>query len=261
MIDKIKSILKIILLNTLPRLYKRLFYADISKLNTEGIKSMKRGEPEMLILDQIVPNNRPAFDIGANYGDYTFLLEKLIPPNLIYAFEPIPELSKRLSKVFPQVNILEFAVSNDDASAIFKIPKVKYKVLYSRGTLQTHLTEENETGQYTIRVDTLTLDSFSQQYNISDLGFIKIDVEGNELNVIKGGLNTIKKYKPVILVEIEQRHHSVNINEIIEFIKNLMYSCYYLNEKLELTELMENAVNLQTSKKVYINNFIFLPEK
>jgi len=204
---------------------------------------------------------RPAFDIGANYGDYTFLLEKLIPPNLIYVFEPIPELSKRLRKVFPQMNILEFAVSNDNASAKFKIPKVNRKVLYARGTLQTHLTEENETGKYTIRVDTLTLDSFSQKHNITDVGFIKIDVEGNELNVIKGGLNTIKKYKPFILVEIEQRHHSENINEIIDFIKSLMYSCYYLNEKLELKELVGNAVNLQTSKTVYINNFIFIPEK
>ena len=40
----------------------------------------------------------------------------------------------------------------------------------------------------------------------NDIGFIKIDVEGHEKNVIQGGLDTIKKNKPVLLIEIEEKH-------------------------------------------------------
>ena len=50
------------------------------------------------------------------------------------------------------------------------------------------------------------------------IGFIKIDVERHEKNVIQGGIKTVKNNKPVLLVEIEERHTKTSIIEIITFI-------------------------------------------
>ena len=63
------------------------------------------------------------------------------------------------------------------------------------------------------------------------IGFIKIDVEGHELEVIKGAKNHIDKYKPVLLVEIEKRHSRRNADESISYIERLGYKCFYLKNK------------------------------
>ena len=59
----------------------------------------------------------------------------------------------------------------------------------------------------------ITLD----EYNFShEIGFIKIDVEGHELEIIRGGKNFLKNHKPVMLIEIEERHAGKNPIDIID---------------------------------------------
>lgn len=260
MIENIKDILKKILLELFPALYKRLFYKNLNHLDVERIIK-KRKEREMLVLNKIVPKDKPVFDIGANYGDYTYLLEKIVPANKIYAFEPIPDLYKRLKKVFPKSNIFDFALSNYEGIATFKIPYVNNKMLKSRGTLQLQIKEKNETSKTIIDVNTITLDKFLENHKLDAIGFIKIDVEGNELNVIKGGVNTIKKYKPTLMIEIEQRHHQEKITHILDMITDLNYSCYFVNKDLNLTKLNVDPVSLQNNNELYVNNFIFIPKE
>jgi len=255
--NRIKLILKAALLILSPPFYKYLFYYDLR--NFLKTNKSKNKEPEMFILNKLVIKDKIALDVGANYGSYTYLLERLIPSDKIYAFEPIPKLYNRLKKVFPKVNVFDFALSDSTGIAKFKIPQMNHKIFYSRGTLQTNIVETNETGRVEINVNTIALDSFVEKNNIGDIGFIKIDVEGNEMNVIKGGLRTIKKNKPVMQIEIEQRHHKEDINGIIDSIKEFGYNCFYLNDKIELERLNKNALDLQLSNDSYTNNFIFLP--
>ena len=84
------------------------------------------------------------------------------------------------------------------------------------------------------------------------IGFIKIDVEGHELEVIEGALNTIKMNKPVLLIEIEERHSKRMVNESIKYIKNIGYNCYFeKNKELISVEKLKN-INEEF-------NFFFLP--
>lgn len=65
-------------------------------------------------------------------------------------------------------------------------------------------------------VEVRTLDS----YNFKDINVIKIDVEGYEFNVIKGGINTIKKYKPLIQIEVvehQYKKYDYTIQNVIDF--------------------------------------------
>ena len=86
------------------------------------------------------------------------------------------------------------------------------------------------------------------------IGFIKIDVEGHEQNVLIGGQALIKENKPVMVIEIEERHTKKPIKDTINFIKNLNYDCYYLSG--------DNMINIdEIYPKNPENNFIFLPKK
>ena len=85
---------------------------------------------------------------------------------------------------------------------------------------------------------------------IKNIGFIKIDVEGHELEVIKGAKETINKYNPILLVEIEKRH-SKESEETINFINNLGYECFFTSEK--------NLIPINKLKDKSFENNYFLP--
>ena len=64
------------------------------------------------------------------------------------------------------------------------------------------------------KINVKNLDS----YKFKDIGLIKIDVEGYELNVFKGGIKTLKKWKPIILFE----EHNIN-SKVFKFLRSLNY--------------------------------------
>ena len=84
------------------------------------------------------------------------------------------------------------------------------------------------------------------------IGFVKIDAEGHEKDILKGAKEIIKKRKPNLLVEIEERYTNEKIENTIEFINNLGYKSYFL-EKNNLIKT-EKLRNFNTK-----NNYIFLP--
>ena len=75
----------------------------------------------------------------------------------------------------------------------------------------------------------------------NNIGFIKIDVEGHEENVLNGAIEIIKRNKPVLLVEIEEKHSKKNVQESLNFINSLGYKSYYLSGfNLESTNKLNN---------------------
>ena len=122
--------------------------------------------------------------------------------------------------------------------------------LYKLGAATMH--PDNEVMQYKkFPIMTAKLDDIKINNKI---GFIKIDVEGHEKNVLIGGQALIKENKPVMVIEIEERHTKKPIKETINFIKNLNYDCYYLSG--------DKMINIdEIYPKNPENNFIFLPKK
>jgi hypothetical protein len=105
-----------------------------------------------------------------------------------------------------------------------------------------------------------TLDSYHY-----DLDLIKIDVEGRELAVIEGAVDTILRRKPHLSVEIEQRHISKLIDEIFDFILQQGYDGFLLsNGSLNPSSKFSHSVNQEpyldeVTQKLYVNSFIFKP--
>jgi FkbM family methyltransferase len=163
------------------------------------------------------------------------------------------------------MNISAVALSDENTTAQFKVPIIKGKMVASRGTLNTSYKEKDEENSYTETVKVVKLDDWAKSKNIQKIDFIKIDVEGNEMKTLFGGKETIQKFRPTLMVEMEQRHHEQPIwNEISE-VESWGFNANYLNRKTftleKLTEeILTKNISDEKNKTDYINNIIFLPK-
>lgn len=149
-------------------------------------------EPELVWIMEHLHKNAVVLEIGANVGTYIFQYQKKLKNDNIIAFEPNKELHKRLMRIFPKMRILCLALSDENTYAEFKIPVINGKKIASRGTLQTNFQEKNEEKTILQQVKVIRLDDWAALEHIHRIDFIKIDVEGNEMQTLKGAKQTIK---------------------------------------------------------------------
>ncbi|MPS72678.1 MAG: FkbM family methyltransferase [Chryseobacterium sp.] len=245
-----------------PPYYKNRFFKKLNGLTAHNLLERKV-EPEFLWIKDTLAKDAVFIDVGANVGAYVYTLEKHLNPENIFAFEPNQRLYKRLKRLFPKVNLFSLALSDISTIAEFKIPVINGEKIHTRGTLQTSIREKNEEKTILQKVEVKPLDELN--LNPPKLDFIKIDVEGNEMQTLRGARKTIEKYKPILMVEMEQRHHNENLWTLISEIVGWGYSANYLDRgTLQPKILTDEFLNQQNPDNVknykdYINNIIFLP--
>ena len=238
---------------------KNLFLSESYLLKKRAERFYKKQtEREIYYLPNLINKSLASVDIGVYRGVYSYFLSK--ESEYVYAFEANPLLIKKLKKGFQKyknITIENLAISSSQGFTNLKIPfrnqiidYSDYEELYQLGTATIH--EKNNlanTDFKTFEIEKMNLDSYRFDHKI---GFIKIDVEGHELDIIKGAKNLILKDKPNLMVEIEQKHTGIPNIEIIKEIKELDYECYFLNNHFRL-----EVVNQQNIKTISNNNFIF----
>ncbi len=245
-----------------PGFYKSRFFKKLKGLTASNLL-VRKVEPEFLWVKEILSQDAVFMDVGSNVGAYLYILENHLSPENIFAFEPNYQLFRRLKRLFPKVQLFSVALSDVSTVAEFKIPVINGEKVHTRGTLQTSIKEKNEEKTIVQRVEVKPLDDLD--LNLKNLDFIKIDVEGNEMQTLRGARKTIEKYKPILMVEMEQRHHRDNLWTLITEIANWGYSVNYLDRQtLKPTLLTEEFLNQQNpdhikNYKDYINNIIFIP--
>lgn len=143
-------------------------------------------------------------DVGANVGIYTWEVHKICPQIKIFSFEPDPMNLELLgitveSNDLNSIKIFPYALSNQSKKTDF----MQDELTSATGTLSTDTTpwiEQYLNGKSKkITIETKTMDGLIGIKNHPKL--VKIDVEGHEYEVIQGGLNTIKKQKPLLIFE------------------------------------------------------------
>ena len=243
--------------------FKNLFFFSESFLLRRRAERylQNQTEPEICILDDLVSQDRASIDIGIYRGIYSYHLLKC--SEFVYAFEANSLLMDKIKKSFKNINnikIENLAISSSSGIAELKIPfrdkKVEYdyEQKYQLGIASIH--SENDLGNlsyHSINVKKIALDEYQFKHKI---GFIKIDVEGHELDIIRGAKNLLKRDKPNLLVEIEERHTGISPEQVIREIKGHGYKCFILGKNFILEE-----VGVERDFKFKNNNFIFIPNK
>jgi FkbM family methyltransferase len=164
-------------------------------------KCAQFGEPELRILGDLVAPGCRALDIGANRGYYSYALSKIA--GQVEAFEPHPDLARFLRrKLGRRVHIHEVALSNHSGSAMLRIPQVDAGVDVHYNSSIRNVYAFDKYIETPVKV--MTLDEFAYD----DVGFIKIDVEGADMDVIEGGRLTIARNRPNMVVEITAHTHA-----------------------------------------------------
>jgi len=218
------------------------------------------GEVELRLLRRLADRNRGAVDVGAHKGVYTYHLARLCP--YVWAYEPNPRMAGFLSAACgPSVTVRNVAVSDRAGCASLRIPLQDGTPNEGRaGLCAASVGERGEALEIPVR--TVRLD----EEGLKGIGFIKIDVEGHELAVLRGGEGLIRSDRPVLLVEVEQRHIRAPIGEVLGEIEELGYvGFFFLGSRMRGLREFDPAVHQRARDvdrrrpKIYVNNFVFVP--
>ena len=195
------------------------------------------GENELIFLSKIGPNKGTALDIGANEGLFSHALSKHY--DKVIAFEINPDLSKNL-KIFdiPRLEVIEKGLSSKQGELTLYIPVQDGRELVGWASVEkNNLPDAAKVIEK--KVDVITLDSL----HLTNVTFIKMDVEGHELEVLKGAEQTLRQNRPILLVEVLEESRTA----VFAFLASLGY---------RQTTLKEH-IGIEGSEI----NFIFLPTK
>jgi FkbM family methyltransferase len=229
-----------------PSLYIRSLYK----------RELKKGERELHLIPRLAQKGKVSLDIGANKGVYSYAL---LPHSAsVHAFEPNPK-SRGILKSWSagRVTIHDIALSDKAGEATLFIPRGGKSGYSNQGSSLQKLHLDREHGEIVIR--TARLDDLG----IKDIGFIKIDVEGFEQQVLEGARETLKRDRPNLLVEIEEKHAKAPIEQEIARVCAYGYDCFVLLDgTLSPFKDMdaEKRHRNPASRADYVFNFIFLPE-
>lgn len=209
-------------------------------------------EPEIALLPSLCRPGTTVVDVGGNFGMYTYWLVRLSARCVV--FEPIPALAQALSAGFGErVEVHNVALSAERGSAELVVPRVSpgLSTIEPRNPLGSGRDDLSAR----LRVETRPLDDFG----LSNVSFLKIDVEGHEEAVLRGAQRLLASERPSLLVELEERHNSGCIDRVSTMLRAHGLSGAALHEG-RIVGLDEfDAANHQRSvpDTHYVRNFLF----
>jgi FkbM family methyltransferase len=187
-------------------------------------------------------------DIGAHHGFYTLLASKAVgPKGRVVSFEPSPREQKELLRHLRlnrcrNVTVEGIALTSQSGEA-------EYHVVDSEETGCNSLRPPNVGGAtHSIVVQTKTLDQCVLERNIASVDFVKLDVEGAELEVLRGSVRLLEQRpRPVMLVEVSElrtKPWEYRAHEILSFLQRAGYRWHKPTKEGQLKPFELNGVNL-----------------
>lgn len=171
------------------------------------------------ILNKILSENDIAVDIGANIGYHTLSMAKIVGNyGKVYAFEPQRILFQELccNVILNRLdNVYAYNAGISSEISYSYLPIIDY---YSKEISLGCISLNNNDNKNTEKVELFPLEYF----NIKKINFVKIDVEGYELNVLNGMNNILINDNPTLFIEI----NSQDYHDTLNFLKNMNYNIY-----------------------------------
>lgn len=202
-------------------------------------------------LNSFYNNNFAYFDIGSNVGLRSVYALSENRPTVL--FDPNPEVSKICQQMidlnkFKDYKIEQSGVSDSEGQLSFYISSSAYMSSFDK----EHAAKDKIVAEIKIPVTTINLYlKANPQYQPK---IVKIDVEGFEINVLKGATDMLINYKPALLIEILDT--TDNRKAILDYLASLNYEAFYLFNKNE--GMLESA---QSSNPKQNHNYLFIADE
>ena len=225
MLDGVKRTFSILLPATLQAAITKRYYLRIVRNVSESCEAF------FPVIRHIVAQGDHVADIGANIGTYTkFLSDRVGPSGKVYSVEPVPETCGVLRYCVKMLDlrnadVSQCAMSDRDGSATMEIPTYRSGV---ENRYRAHIAKEGGTNSLrSVTVLVRTIDSLLAR-DASVVSFVKIDVEGHESAVVRGGLATLHRFHPALLIEVSQDpdDSASDSFELFESLRQLDYCPY-----------------------------------
>ena len=189
-----------------------------------------------------------AIDVGANRGYYSFALSRIA--GRVEAFEPNPAVAAfARAKLGKKVRVHELALSDSEGPATLHVPySVQRTLEHLLGSLHDRYADAAS-----LPVRTAMLDSFG----FTDVGFIKIDTEGVELDVIWGARQTIEKNLPNLVVELLNRPPQMVLAAIDQIEAEFGYASWIVHDRRRHPA---RAALAQLGHSIKTENVLFIPK-
>lgn len=180
------------------------------------------------VLAKYIKKGDTVIEAGANLGSETLLMSKLVGNGMVYGFEPNPYTFERLSinvsiNNLSNVKVFDVAMGESDGNISFNIyPKDFCNPGMSSKYMETSITRK-------ITVVQKTLDTFVKEQNIGKVDFLKMDIQGAEMDLLMGASQTISKHKPAIFLEALALYNDTKA--LYEKFKEYGYNVYMIGEE------------------------------
>ena len=189
------------------------------------------------------------FDIGANHGKYSLELYKTFKEkNLkIHAYEPSPNTIKYFlenTKGISEITINNFGLSDQASnSLLYQVGNIDgLASVYNRKLDYFH---NNEKVTHTESIELRTIDAYCKDNGLENIHFMKLDIEGHELNALKGGIEMIQNDK-IDFIQFEFGESSIDSRVFIRDFFHL------LSEKYRIYRVVKDGLyELETYKQSY----------
>lgn len=214
-------------------------------------------EREYWLLPQLCCRDADSVDVGGNTGVYAYYLSQLT--RNVHVFEPNPSCLSQLAKIKRRnMTFYPVALSDRRGQATMRFDPGNEGV----GTIEEANRLDQNPGIRSVverQVEVRLLDDFDLQ----NVGFMKIDVEGHEPAVLRGAKRLLRTQSPVILIEIERRHNPTAFEEVEGLTAEWGYTAWRLADRRLVPVSRKEIDQLQilpvSGGCAYINNFIYIP--
>ena len=221
----------------------------------------KNDPAEIAVVRAHVRPGTVALDVGAHKGGYTYWLARGVgAAGHVYAFEPQPQLARKLKDA---IDLTRVTVENAGVSGRAGVMRLNIPTdgRPSPGASLEATATAMATG-HSIEVRVIRLDDYLRDLpgRGQKVSFLKCDVEGHELHVFRGAEQLLRRDRPVLLFECEQRHHGARpITEVFTYLESLGYAGRFFRagRLVPLAEFEADKHQRAADRPGYCNNFVF----
>jgi FkbM family methyltransferase len=254
-----------------PRTIGRYLGRTAMEAAIEGFWSYQRRADDLtpIVSDHFVRRGSTVIDVGASWGLFTYHLARRVgQEGLLYSYEPHPAnalVLQKLANARPNVLFRPVAVSDSPGTAGMLVPRHNNRLITAQSSLARGFEGIADVRVERVEVSTVKLDDEISE--TQEIDFVKIDVEGYEIPVLRSGASMLRRCLPALLIEIEQRHLSFPIEKVFQELHDLEYWLFYIDrstlrpisefdvQRDQLSKIEENKFSSFSMPKGYVCNF------